>query len=218
MENSTNRMSRLAKSDLFYKDCYPEEVMARVDQVTPGSFSAWRTLFQDNLLTLTAIGPSLRIMGSKGGRRLKTVKIPSAGCRMPPGYRCRSILTAGAAGWTSWPRWKEGRHPARGFRPIPTGLQMALPEGFEGQVRPRSGLAARYGVTVLNAPGTIDSDYRGEVQVLLVNHGPVDFVVRRGDRIAQLVVAEVVRGEWQEVTGDLAATARGEGGFGHTGV
>jgi dUTP pyrophosphatase len=99
---------------------------------------------------------------------------------------------------------------------IPTGLRLAIPEGFEGQVRPRSGLARRHGVTVANAPGTIDADYRGEVQVLLVNLGAEPYRVERGDRIAQLVVAPVVRFEWAEQT-DLDPTGRGEGGFGSTG-
>jgi dUTP pyrophosphatase len=99
---------------------------------------------------------------------------------------------------------------------VPTGLCMALPEGFEAQVRPRSGLAAKAGVTCLNTPGTIDSDYRGEVQVILINHGGEDFVIRRGDRIAQLVIAPVVQGAWREVE-SLDETARGAGGFGSTG-
>jgi dUTP pyrophosphatase len=102
---------------------------------------------------------------------------------------------------------------------VPTGLAIALPPGHEGQVRPRSGLAARHGVTVLNAPGTIDEDYRGELKVLLVNLGPADFTVQPGDRIAQLVVAPVVRVRIDAVD-DVAAlgqTARGEGGFGSTG-
>jgi dUTP pyrophosphatase len=98
---------------------------------------------------------------------------------------------------------------------VPTGLAIALPRGWEGQVRPRSGLAQRTGVTVLNAPGTIDSDYRGEIQVLLVNLGQEAAVVRRGDRIAQLVVAAVARIEWDETAG-LDGTARGTGGFGST--
>ncbi len=99
---------------------------------------------------------------------------------------------------------------------IPTGLRLAIPEGFEGQVRPRSGLALRSGVTALNTPGTIDSDYRGEVKVILVNHGEEDFVIRRGDRIAQLVIAPVVHVDWREVE-SLEETRRGEGGFGSTG-
>ncbi len=99
---------------------------------------------------------------------------------------------------------------------IPAGLRIAIPTGFEGQVRPRSGLALRHGVTVLNAPGTIDSDYRGPVGVILSNFGPAPFTIRRGDRIAQLVIARVERGAWRLVD-DLDATARGEGGFGHTG-
>jgi dUTP pyrophosphatase len=100
---------------------------------------------------------------------------------------------------------------------IPCGFAIAVPDGFEGQVRPRSGLAARHGVTVVNAPGTIDSDYRGEVMVALVNLGDVPFVVERGMRIAQLLVAPVPRVTWSEVEA-LPATIRGAGGFGHTGT
>ncbi|MCU0691006.1 MAG: dUTP diphosphatase [Polyangiaceae bacterium] len=100
---------------------------------------------------------------------------------------------------------------------IPTGLAMAIPRGFEGQVRPRSGLALRYGVTVLNAPGTIDSDYRGEVKVLLINHGTEPFVVRPGDRVAQLVFAPVTRAEL-ELAETIEGTLRGAGGYGSTGV
>lgn len=99
---------------------------------------------------------------------------------------------------------------------IPTGIQIALPPGYEAQVRPRSGLAIKHGITVLNAPGTIDADFRGEVGVVLVNHGEKRFEVRRGDRIAQLVVAAFARVEWCEEHA-LGETARGEGGFGHTG-
>lgn len=99
---------------------------------------------------------------------------------------------------------------------VPTGLAIALPEGHEGQVRPRSGLAAKFGVTVLNAPGTIDEDYRGEVKVILVNHGDAPFTIRHGERIAQLVVAPVTRVVLDEVT-SLDATERGAGGFGSTG-
>jgi dUTP pyrophosphatase len=100
---------------------------------------------------------------------------------------------------------------------VDTGWAIALPEGFEGQVRPRSGLALRHGVTVLNSPGTVDPDYRGELRVLLVNHGQEPFVVTRGDRIAQLVIAPVARAELV-VTAELPATARGGGGYGSTGV
>ena len=104
-------------------------------------------------------------------------------------------------------------------RLVPTGLVLALPPGYEGQVRPRSGLAFKHGVTVLNAPGTIDADYRGEVQVLLINHGPAPFLLQRGERIAQLLVAQVPAWDWQE-QGDPAAlgtTERGAGGYGSTG-
>jgi len=99
---------------------------------------------------------------------------------------------------------------------VPTGLVIALPEGFEAQVRPRSGLAARHGVTVLNAPGTIDADYRGEIQVILINHGAESFTIRRGERIAQMVIAPVVQGRLNPVD-SLPDTGRGSGGFGSTG-
>lgn len=100
---------------------------------------------------------------------------------------------------------------------VPTGIAMAIPIGYEGQVRPRSGLAARHGITVLNAPGTIDADYRGEVKVLLVNRSDVPFVVEHGDRIAQLVIAAVAMVDVHEVDA-LPETDRGAGGFGSTGV
>lgn len=100
---------------------------------------------------------------------------------------------------------------------VPTGLAIALPRGFEAQVRPRSGLAAKNGVTVLNSPGTIDADYRGEIKVILINHGAEPFSVERGLRIAQMVVAPVTRIAWDE-QGALDETARGVGGFGSTGV
>lgn len=99
---------------------------------------------------------------------------------------------------------------------VPTGLAFALPPGFEGQVRPRSGLAFKHGVTCLNSPGTVDADYRGEVKVILINHGAEDFTIRRGERIGQLVVAPVVQAVWAEV-GSLDDTVRGAGGFGSTG-
>jgi dUTP diphosphatase len=102
------------------------------------------------------------------------------------------------------------------YAAVPTGIALALPAGTEAQMRPRSGLALRHGVTVLNAPGTVDADYRGEVQVLLVNHGAEPVTITRGMRIAQLVIASVVRARMIEVA-DLDDTARGAGGFGSTG-
>ncbi len=99
---------------------------------------------------------------------------------------------------------------------VATGFAVAIPAGFEIQVRPRSGLALKHGITVPNTPGTIDSDYRGELKVILINHGPAPFAIRRGDRIAQLVLAPVTRASWLEVT-ELDDTARGAGGFGSTG-
>ncbi len=102
-----------------------------------------------------------------------------------------------------------------GHAAVPAGISIALPEGFEAQVRPRSGLALRHGITVLNAPGTIDSDYRGEVTAILVNHGSTPFRITRGMKIAQLIVARHERVEWNETA--LDDTARGRGGFGSTG-
>ncbi len=99
---------------------------------------------------------------------------------------------------------------------IPTGISVAIPEGFEGQVRARSGLAARNGIGVINAPGTIDADYRGEIRVLLINFSTVPFTIRSGDRIAQMVISRVFRAVWEEVD-ELPTTVRQEGGFGHTG-
>ena len=106
--------------------------------------------------------------------------------------------------------------PAGGRARVPTGLVLEIPDGWEGQVRPRSGLAHRHGVTLTNSPGTIDSDYRGEVQVLLINLGDEVFTVRRGDRIAQLLIAPVVQVAWEEAD-ELADSERGSGGFGSTG-
>lgn len=100
--------------------------------------------------------------------------------------------------------------------PVATGLALAIPEGFEIQVRPRSGLAFKHGITVPNTPGTIDSDYRGELRVLLINHGVEPFAIQRGDRVAQLVLAPVVQAAWEEIE-ELDETARGAGGFGSTG-
>lgn len=102
-------------------------------------------------------------------------------------------------------------------RLVPTGLRVAIPRGYEGQVRPRSGLALKHGITVLNAPGTIDADYRGEIGIVLVNHGDVPFVIAPLDRIAQLVIAPVTRAEIALVT-ELSSTARGDGGYGSTGA
>jgi dUTP pyrophosphatase len=107
--------------------------------------------------------------------------------------------------------------PPMGRALVPTGISVAIPAGVEAQVRPRSGIAARHGVTCLNSPGTVDSDYRGEIRVILVNLGSEPFHVRRGDRIAQLVFSPVLRASLR-IVDDLDSTGRGEGGFGHTGI
>jgi dUTP pyrophosphatase len=99
---------------------------------------------------------------------------------------------------------------------VPTGIAIALPEGYEAQIRPRSGLALKHGIALVNSPGTIDADYRGEIGVILINHGAVPFLLKRGERIAQMVVARFSQVVWDE-TDELEETQRGEGGFGHTG-
>ncbi len=106
---------------------------------------------------------------------------------------------------------------SRNFAPVATGVCISIPKGFEAQIRPRSGLAAKHGITCLNSPGTIDSDYRGEIKVVLINHSDTDFVIKRGDRIAQMVICEVCMADFAEVT-KLDETARGDSGFGHTGM
>ena len=125
-------------------------------------------------------------------------------------------MTAGAAGIDLMADVTEPVELAPGARAlIPTGIAVEIPAGFEAQVRPRSGLALRHGITLLNSPGTIDSDYRGEIMVLLINLGDRPYLVRRAERIAQMIVAPVVRAELCEAD-TLAASARGPGGFGHT--
>lgn len=99
---------------------------------------------------------------------------------------------------------------------IRTGIAIALPDGYEAQIRPRSGLALKYGISLVNSPGTIDSDYRGEIGIIIINHGNSSFTIKPGERIAQMVIAQFTRIEWQE-TDELESSSRGEGGFGHTG-
>ena len=143
---------------------------------------------------------------------VRVARLPHAGDLPLPSYE-----SAGAAGMDLRAAVEAPVVLEPGARSaVPTGLMIALPPGYEGQVRPRSGLALRQGVTALNSPGTIDADYRGEVKVILVNHGSAAVEIARGDRIAQLVVAPVTRIEWAEVAG-LDPTGRGEGGFGSTG-
>jgi dUTP pyrophosphatase len=132
------------------------------------------------------------------------------------GLALPAYATAGAAG-ADLVAAEEATIRPGGVHAVATGIALAIPHGFEGQVRPRSGLALKHGVTVLNAPGTIDADYRGEVKVILINHGPEPFRVARGDRIAQLVVAPVAPVRFERVD-MLPDSARGEGGFGSTGV
>ncbi|MEN6620761.1 MAG: dUTP diphosphatase [Smithella sp.] len=98
---------------------------------------------------------------------------------------------------------------------IPTGIAIALPEGFEAQIRPRSGLAINEGITLLNSPGTIDTDYRGEIALIIINHGEKPFIIRRGERLAQMVIQRVYHARWMEIE-ELSSTVRGAGGFGHT--
>ena len=139
--------------------------------------------------------------------------------RLRPGALAPAYMTAGAAGMDLASAADGPVTLAPGGRgAVPTGLAVEIPPGFEGQVRPRSGLARKHGVTLVNAPGTIDSDYRGEITVLLVNLGAEAHTIAPGDRIAQLVIAPCVQVALEEVQGeDLSPTSRGSGGFGHTG-
>lgn len=128
-----------------------------------------------------------------------------------------AYMTPGAAGMDLYAAHQEDLIlPVGGRALVPTGLAIALPPGIEAQVRPRSGLAIQHGVTLLNTPGTIDCDYRGEIKVIVINLGDKDYILKRGERIAQMVLAPVCRAEICEVD-ELDETARGEGGFGHTG-
>lgn len=163
----------------------------------------------------TAGGQADRLAQGPSDRPVVKVRRLAHGADLPlPAYQSESAAgldLLAAIGGKKGLLIKSGR-----FKLVPTGLALELEKGFEGQVRPRSGLAAKQGVTVLNSPGTIDSDYRGEVMVLLVNLGEDKVRIQRGDRIAQLVIAPVMRAEIVEVSA-LTATTRGAGGFGSTG-
>lgn len=129
-----------------------------------------------------------------------------------------AYMSEGAAGMDLYANVKEEVTVEKGsIKLILTGIRIALPEGFEAQIRPRSGLALKNGISLVNSPGTIDSDYRGEIGVIVINLGENDFVVKRGDRIAQMVINRYEKVEWTECA-DLDETERGEGGFGHSGV
>ncbi len=144
---------------------------------------------------------------------IRITRLPGAAGIPLPAY-----ATAGAAGMDLCAALEGERvlHPGETAL-IPTGFAIALPEGYEAQVRPRSGLALKHQLGILNAPGTIDPDYRGEVKVIVKNFGTADFLIRPGDRIAQMVIAPFVRAVWEELP-SLDDTPRGEGGFGHTGT
>lgn len=147
------------------------------------------------------------------GVRVRLARAPEGEGLPLPAY-----ATPGAAGMDLYAACAEAVRLEPGERIlVSTGIRIALPPGFEAQVRPRSGLALKHGVTCLNAPGTIDADYRGVVGVILINHGGEAVTIRRGDRIAQMVIAPVARARWT-VAEDLPETERGAGGFGHTGA
>jgi len=125
-------------------------------------------------------------------------------------------MTTLAAGMDLYAAVKQEEIIAPGQRKkIPTGIKIALPEGYEAQIRPRSGLALHHGITLLNTPGTIDADYRGEIALIVINLGQETFTIKRGDRLAQMVIQKICRAQWQETT-NLPQTPRGDGGFGHT--
>jgi dUTP pyrophosphatase len=150
-----------------------------------------------------------------GNVKLEVLQLPNGTGLALPAYQ--SALAAGLDLLAAVPEDAPVVLAPGTYALVPTGLSIALPPGYEAQVRPRSGLAAKHGVTVLNAPGTVDADYRGEIGVPLINHGDVPFTIRRGERIAQMVIASVVQAELVPVT-TLSSTARGSGGFGSTGL
>ena len=136
-------------------------------------------------------------------------------CR--PGARLPCYMTAAAAGMDLYVKLDNDLILAPGERVmVPIGIAIALPAGYEAQIRPRSGLAAKHGVTLVNTPGTIDADYRGEISVILINHGEFDFVIKDGERVAQMIIGPVLRCQW-DLVDNLDETDRGSGGFGHTG-
>jgi dUTP pyrophosphatase len=149
-----------------------------------------------------------------GAVKLEVLQLPNGKGLALPAYQ--SALAAGLDLLAAVPEDAPVVLAPGKYALVPTGLSIALPPGYEAQVRPRSGLAAKHGVTVLNAPGTVDADYRGEIGVPLINHSDVPFTIRRGERIAQMVIASVVQAEFVPVT-TLSPTARGSGGFGSTG-
>ncbi|MGC6475918.1 MAG: dUTP diphosphatase [Parvibaculales bacterium] len=153
-------------------------------------------------------------------RKIQEVEIPIMQLAHAKGLKLPFYASAEAAGMDLLAAIEDGAplELAAGEKlMVPTGLAIALPFGYEAQIRPRSGLAAKHGITVLNSPGTVDSDYRGEVKVILINHGKESFIIERGERIAQMVIAPVTQGVWQEVE-ELPETERGAGGFGSTGT
>ena len=154
---------------------------------------------------------------NRSEKMLSSPDVPVLVKRLPhgEGLDLPAYATAGAAGMDVLAAEDVTLAPGERHA-VATGLAIAIPQGYEIQVRPRSGLALNHGITVPNAPGTIDSDYRGEITVILINHGQTAFEIRRGDRVAQLVLAPVVRASWLKVE-ELDETARGEGGFGSTG-
>ena len=159
-----------------------------------------------------------RARASRTGARVRGVRVRVARVAGSEDLPLPRYATAGSAGLDLAAAVEGDLVLEPGARAlVPTGLRIALPAGYEAQVRPRSGLALRSGLVLPNAPGTIDADYRGEISVLLMNAGRESFTVRRGDRVAQLVVAPVVQAQLVEVA-TLDATARGAGGFGHTGI
>ncbi len=149
---------------------------------------------------------------------MEKVRVHIKRLKKDPPVLLPQYMTEGSSGMDLYASLEEEMtlHPGE-RKLIPTGVSVAIPEGFEGQVRPRSGLAIRHGIGIINGPGTIDADYRGEVAVLLINFGEAPFTVRNGDRIAQMVITRVSRATWEEVE-VLPPTSRQEGGFGHTGI
>lgn len=148
---------------------------------------------------------------------METIKVQIEQTEQAADFKLPTYQTALSAGVDLLAAIEESVTLAPGeIRLIPTGIKIALPDGYEAQIRPRSGLALKHGISMVNTPGTIDADYRGEIKVIMINHGKQAFSFKRGERIAQMVINPIVQATWQPVT-RLVESQRGEGGFGHTG-
>ena len=214
-------MMKLAKQEIYFGRQFTiADTLERIDEVAPEQCAPRRAAVRAGALGLVGGRPGGEPREGGAGRRRERPRRPCASRAREPegrGLDLPRYQSEHAAGMDLLAALEAELTLAPGERAlVSTGIALAIPPGYEGQVRPRSGLAIRDGVTMLNAPGTIDADYRGTVRLVVVNHGAAPVTIRRGERLAQLVVARVERAEL-ELVDELPATGRGAGGFGSTG-